>query len=120
MERDRNAGTVVPVVGGDAHWQAQAGCKGQCRSGREHRVVCAVTIAELTPRAQLGPSGRANLNGRMRNRMSALAGLNLLVEPMSAPPAARPTLAGPGRTAGFYYTAAVTGTVHPGPACNLK
>ena len=37
-----------------------------------------------------------------------------------APPAARPTLAGPGRTAGFYYTAAVTGTVHPGPACNLK
>jgi hypothetical protein len=47
MERDRNAGTVVPVVGADA--QALAGCKAQCRSGREHRVVCAVTIAELTP-----------------------------------------------------------------------
>ena len=114
MERDRNAGTVVPVVGADAHWQALAGCKAQCRSGREHRVVCAVTIAELTPRAQLGPSGRANLNGRMRNRMSALAGLNLLVEPMSAPPAARPTLGRPGADVGFLlqslarYTLPVT------------
>ena len=51
MERDRNAGTVVPVVGADA--QALAGCKAQCRSGREHRVVCAVTIAELTPQLSL-------------------------------------------------------------------
>ena len=51
MERDRNAGTVVPVVGADA--QALAGCKAQCRSGREHRVVCAVTIAELTRTPQL-------------------------------------------------------------------
>ena len=51
MERDRNAGTVVPVVGADA--QALAACKGQCRSGREHRVVCAVTIAELTPQLSL-------------------------------------------------------------------
>ena len=88
----------------------------QCRLGREHRVVCAVTIAELTPRAQLGPSGRANLNGRMRNRMSALAGLNLLVEPMSAPPAARPTLGRPGADVGFLlqslarYTLPVTVT----------
>ena len=32
MERDRNAGTVVPVVGGDAHWQAQADCKAHERS----------------------------------------------------------------------------------------
>ena len=109
MERDRNAGTVVPVVGADA--QALAGCKAQCRSGREHRVVCAVTIAELTP--QLMPERPRGQLERPHAESHVRTGRpNLQVTSRANVGAARGA-ADLGRAdGGFYYS------THP--ACNLK
>ena len=111
MERDRNAGTVVPVVGADA--QALAGCKAQCRSGREHRVVCAVTIAELTP--QLMPERPRGQLERPHAESHVRTGRPELTSRANVGAACGAADPGSARGGRRVFTT-VTGTVHP--ACN--
>ena len=112
METTRHAGCAV----GWHHWQAQAGCKaherstvpfgtGAGRAGGNHR--------RIDPRAQLGPSGRANLNGRMRNRMSAWRPELLFRPRRRRPRRGRPWPAQGGRR---VFTTAHWHLTHP--ACN--
>ena len=118
MERDRNAGTVVPVVGGDAHWQAQAGCKAHERStvpfgtgaqgsmcGNHRRIDPPGPTRPERPGQLEWPHAESHVRtGRPKLQVTSRANAG-----------AASGAADPGRAdGGFYYR----DSTHP--ACNLK